>query len=282
MRNHPIHRRIPRTGVLTFLLLLALGIWSAPIGAEETAVVSDAPSAVPYVYQNSGQGHDMSLRLQYEFGYGSRESRNFAQEGIEQGLRLRFQPWNFVAVEGFGGLVIDSGSGEYESAAASIEIIGRPLRQERHYLNLDLGLGYIYDYRSDHIPRVRLVLGRSFGKFDLSLMGLLEIPVGNAGRDEVDIMTSLAMSYGITPWWRAGLEIAGEDLEGLFESEEAEGGAKILFGPTMNFDLPHNFYLRFNAAAVYAYLSNQKFATGAAKPDEWGFMGRGIIGWSWF
>jgi len=244
----------------------------------------------PYVYQRSGQGYDMSVSLMYELGYGSRESRNFSQEGIENGLRARFQPWSFLGIEGFGGIVLDSDGGGYRSEAASIDVIARPLNQEQHYVNVDLGAGYIYDYRNDNIPRVRLSIGRSFNKLDLSLSGLLEIPVGASGRDEADIMTALAMSYAFARQFRGGLELAGEDLEGLFESEEAEGGAKILFGPTANFYLPLDFMLKFNAAAVYAYTSNQNYATDTndqnstaqiKKPEEWGVMGRMVIGWTW-
>jgi hypothetical protein len=239
------------------------------------------PYATPYLYQNAGRGLGMSFTVQYEAGYGSRESRNFAQEGIEQGLRLRFQPWEFLGIEAFGGLVVDPARSGVDAYAGSVEIIGRPLNQRKHYVNLDLGAGYIYDYRGDHIPRVRLALSRSFGKLDLSLAGLLEIPVGNAGRDEVDVMTSLAVSYGVLRWLRLGIELAGEDLEGFEEEEEAEGGAKILFGPTFAFTLPKGFFIKLNTSAIYAHLANQKFAPGTPRPDTWGFMGRAAVGWTW-
>jgi hypothetical protein len=261
--------------------LLAL-VWARPAAAQEVAqAVEEDPYSSPYVYQNAGRGRGMSFTVQYEAGYGSRESRNFAQEGVEQGLRLRFQPWEFLGIEAFGGLVLDASKGSLKGQAASVEIIGRALRQDRHYVNLDLGGGYIYDYRGDHIPRIRLTLGRSFGKLDLSLSGLLEIPVGAKGRDEVDVMTSLAVSYGVLRWMRLGIELAGEDLEGFEEAEEAEGGAKILFGPTFAFTLGKGFFLKLNTSAVYAHLANQKFAPGVQKPDTWGFMGRAAVGWTW-
>jgi len=284
--------------VVTFILLATFSSLPASAADDESDSYGTVLHASPYVYQRSGQGYDMSVSLMYELGYGSRESRNFSQEGIENGLRARFQPWSFLGIEGFGGIVVDGDGGGYKSEAASIDIIARPLSQDRYYVNLDLGAGYIYDYRNDHIPRIRLAIGHSFNRLDLSLSGLLEVPVGSAGRDEADIMTALALSYAFADEFRGGLEVAGEDLEGLFESEEAEGGAKILFGPTADFYLPMDFILKFNAAAVYAYTSNQKYAqpgtTEAAdnageeesvspvkKPDEWGFMGRMVIGWTW-
>jgi hypothetical protein len=233
------------------------------------------------VYQNTGRGRGQSFTVQYEVGYGTRESRNFAQQGVEQGLRLRYQPLDFLGIEAFGGIVIDAARGGLRSQAAAVEVIARALRQDRHHLNLDLGLGYIYDYRSDHIPRIRLAIGRSFGALDLSLSGLLEIPVGSAGRDEVDVMTALAVSYAVVPSLRIGLEVAGEDLEGLFEEEEAEGGAKLLFGPTLAWSLPKGFFVKLNTSAVHAFLGNQRFAPGEERPAAWGFMGRMALGWTW-
>lgn len=279
--------RIQSISAMVTMLFLSLPAFGQELASPSSDGVSSGspmetdPFATPYLYQNAGRGHGMSFTVQYEAGYGSRESRNFAQEGVEQGLRLRFQPWTFLGIEAFGGLVIDPSKSGVNAYAGSVEIIGRPLNQRQHYINLDLGAGYIYDYRGDHIPRVRLTLGRSFGNLDLSLSGLLEIPVGNAGRDEVDVMTSLALSYGILRWFRLGVEVAGEDLEGFEESEEAEGGAKILFGPTFAFTLPKGFFIKLNTSAIYAHLSNQKFAPGAPKPDTWGFMGRAVVGWTW-
>jgi hypothetical protein len=223
----------------------------------------------------------MSVVVQYELGYGSRESRTFTQEGIEQGARLRFQPWERFGVEAFGGVVLDAGGGGYRSFAASVEGLGRVLVQARHHVNLDLGAGYSYDYRGDHVPRLRVTLGRSFGRFDLSLGALLEIPVGSAGRDEVDVMTTVAASYRLVPWLRVGVEVAAEDLEGLTGRNEAEGGAKFLFGPTVALVLPHGFFLKLNTAAVYAYLANQTYAAGARRPDEWGVTTRAVLGRSW-
>lgn len=260
--------------------LLVLGVSVPALGEESVALAGD-PFASPYVYQNTGRGPRQSFTVQYEVGYGTRESRNFAQQGVEQGLRLRYQPLDFLGVEAFGGIVIDASRGGMRGQAAAVEVIARALRQDRHHLNLDLGLGYIYDYRSDHIPRIRLTLGRAFGALDLSLSGLLEVPVGSAGRDEVDVMTSLAVSYGVLPSLRVGLEVAGEDLEGIFEEEEAEGGAKILFGPTLAWTLPQGFFVKLNTSAVRAFLGNQRFASGEERPAAWGFMGRLALGWTW-
>ena len=162
--------------VLSVVLVLLAATPALAADFPDTPLDAD-PFSSPYVYQNVGRGREMSVTLQYEAGYGSRESRNFTQKGIEQGLRVRFQPWQFLGFEAFGGMVLGTSKGDLKGQAASIEVIGRALDQRKHYVNLDLGAGYIYDYRGDHIPRARLTLGRSFGALDLSLSGLFEIPV---------------------------------------------------------------------------------------------------------
>ncbi|GEM_PF-805618 len=243
--------------------------------------VRAADPGSPYVYQRTGQGTEGAFAVMLETAYGTRESRNFAPDGVELGLRLRGQPLGWLGLEGFAGLLLDPGrGGGLGSYAAGLEALARALRQDLHAVNLDLGLGYLFDYRGDHIPRARLTLGRSFGDLDLSLGGLLEIPVGSAGRDEADVMVALAASYAVTPWYRQGFELAGEDLEGLFEAEEAEGGAKLLFGPTAALDLAGGMLVRLNAAAIYAHTANQSLVAGRPLPDSWGFMLRVVLGWS--
>ena len=261
---------------------VALLLVAAPALAADGMVAPEdaAPYSSPYVYQNTGHGRAMSATLQYEAGYGSRESRSFAQKGVEQGLRLRVQPWDFLGVEAFGGVVVDAHSRGLTSEAASIEVVARALDQRRHQVNLDIGAGYIYDYRHAHVPRIRLTLGRGFGRLDLSLSGLLEIPVGSAGRDDLDVMTTIAASYRVTDWLRVGGEVAAEDLEGLWDPREAEGGAKFLFGPTVAFVGPAGLFVKVNAAPVFAYVANQRPAPGAIRGDQWGFMGRVVLGWA--
>jgi hypothetical protein len=272
-------RTLSRTlGVVVAALALAAAL-PARAGEPERPPEERASYATPYVYQDVGAGPRLAVTAQYELGYGSRESRAFTQEGIEQGARLRFQPWERFAVEAFGGVVLEP-AGSYRGFAASVEGIGRVLVQARHHLNLDLGAGYIYDYRGDHVPRLRLVVGRSFGRFDVSLSGLLEIPVGAQGRDEADVVVAVAASYLVLPRLRLGLEVAAEDLEGLGERREAEGGAKVLWGPTAALNLPRGFFLKLNVAAVWTYVANQDVPPGA-RPDEWGVMARAVVGWTW-
>jgi hypothetical protein len=46
-------------------------------------------------------------------------------------------------------------------------------------------------------------------------------------------MTTLGIARQLGPAVRFGIESVGEDLEGLFEADEAEGGAKVMVGPSL-------------------------------------------------
>lgn len=205
---------------------------------------------------------------------GTRESRFFGSRGVEQGLRMRFQPWTSLNLQAWGGILFQDGKLEHE--AASIELNWLALNQHDHQVDLHLGVGYLYDYRGDNVPRVRAALGRSFGRFDMLLGGVIELPTG-ANRDEADVMLSLAGSYSVTDWYRQGLEFCAEDVEGLWDPQESEGGAKFLLGPTAYFKVFENFEIKVNAAMVYAYLRNQM---APALGGEVGFMGRLVLGYS--
>ena len=262
--------RVVTVSTAALLVLCAAG----PAAAQE----SWTEVARPYVYQRGGEGNASSLTLDYEAGYGSRESRALGQKGVEQGLRLGAQPFNFLNIEAFGGILLDPERGGTTGEAASLEVTGRVLNQKSHHVNLDVGVGFMHDYRDANIPRVRVGLGGSAGRVDTSIAGLLEIPVGAAARDEVDVMLAAGASYRVTDSFRSGLELAAEDLEGLWDPGEAEGGAKFLFGPTQTLSLPLGMHLKLNTAAVYTYPGNLNTRISG---DTWGFMGRFILGYTY-
>ena len=54
-----------------------------------------------------------------------------------------------------------------------------------------------------------------------------------ANRDKIDIISSFGFHHIIIGKLYGGFETVGQDLEGLW-SDEAEGGAKILVGPSLN------------------------------------------------
>jgi hypothetical protein len=58
------------------------------------------------------------------------------------------------------------------------------------------------------------------------------------GRETVDLTTSMGWTARVTSSWAFGVEAIGEDLEGFWDPEEAEGGARLLVGPSVHIAPP--------------------------------------------
>ena len=65
----------------------------------------------------------------------------------------------------------------------------------------------------------------------------LEKPLAR-DRDAVDLVTTLGWLRQVGRGLRFGVEAVGEDLEGLWEAQEAEGGAKLYAGPALHWSAP--------------------------------------------
>ena len=255
-----------------------------------------------YIYQPGNFfGAQGDLTLETETAYGTREARLLGDDAFEQGLRLRVSGTDWLSFEAWGGMVFQTNeevkeeNGAQDVAFAG-DIYARALNQDDHLINLNFGLGYLYDYQQTSIPRVRVVISRSWGNFDVTLGAVGEIPLkkeegeeegeeGEAGEeeaeeeegayDEVDLAFNAAASYGFTDWFRLGAEAVLEDTEGFWEEEEAEGGAKLVTGPTASFAATDQFHIRLNTAAVVPVTTNnQTRVVGGSNQNDTGFMGR--------
>ena len=70
-----------------------------------------------------------------------------------------------------------------------------------------------------------------------------------AGRDAIDAITMLGVSYRALPMLRVGAEYVAQDLEELF-GDDAEGGARQALGPSAALDLAGGRY-QLTAAAAF-------------------------------
>jgi len=243
-------------------------------------LVAEPGASQPYLYQRAGQGIPGEIAVEIETAYGSRDARPFGAEGFEQGARVRTSPLRWLTAEAWGGALITAGA--YKAAAGAIDLHVAVLNQDDHAVNLSLGAGYLFDYQQVHVPRFRVTLGRSWGPIDTSLAGYLEVPTAE-GRDTVDLVLALAASYRVAPWARVGLEAEGQDLEGFWEPEEAEGGAKLILGPTAWFRVWDRLYTKLNVGAVVPATTNAptRIAPGVDPAAfDYGVLARAVMGWS--
>jgi hypothetical protein len=79
----------------------------------------------------------------------------------------------------------------------------------------------------------RLVIEKAAPRSRMIANVVLERPL-SGDRDEMDVMTSLGVSRSLSRLVSIGLEALGEDLEGLWNPAEAEGGARVFVGPSLD------------------------------------------------
>lgn len=219
---------------------------------------ADDDTADPYVYQRLVMSEP--ARVELETAVGTRDMRPFGERGVEETARGLFQLVDRVELAVSGGVLLfgDETRGAFACEAMALALGDRTL-------GLQLGGGYAYDFRGANLLRARIAGLARVGRFDLVASGLFEIPIDAEGRDEVDVMIGLAASTALSPRVRAGLEVLAEDIEGLWDSEEAEGGARILAAPTLWVSLSPGWDLKLSAGIH-------------DDPTGVGFLGRATIG----
>jgi hypothetical protein len=104
--------------------------------------------------------------------------------------------------------------------------------------SLAVGLGMRHEINGVNVLLGRVAAGRSFSAWRLDGNALFERPYA-VGRDSVDLITSFGVARRLLPALYTGVELIGEDLEGFWEVEEAEGGARVLIGPSIRLAPPN-------------------------------------------
>jgi hypothetical protein len=71
------------------------------------------------------------------------------------------------------------------------------------------------------------------GQSRVAMSANIERPLSEA-RDEFDLLTSAGWMKSFGSRFEGGIELSGQDLEGFWSEEEAEGGATLFAGPTIS------------------------------------------------
>jgi len=248
-------------------VILAGGILELP-----SARAGDA-----YVYHRDGWGEAGSLEVDFESAVGTREVRPFGEEGMEAGARVRYRLTDRVLLEAWGGTLFQEGA--YRNGSALVRGAVGVLSQKGQGIDLTLGAGIKRDFADVVIPEVRLTASRRFGLLDVTASALAEVPLAEE-RDAVDLIAGVAASYQLSEPFAVGLEVIGEDLEGFWEEDEAEGGAKLVAGPTVYWRSGARFSVKANAGLVALASSPQVDVGDEPTDDSVGALGRVILAYT--
>jgi len=103
---------------------------------------------------------------------------------------------------------------------------------ESHSFHLALSTEYLRDFESVSTVGGRIETSLDIHRLRLAAMTHTERSFA-ANRDRVDLYAAAGASYRVLDSLRVGAEYVGQDLEGAWESDEAEGGVRHFVGGTL-------------------------------------------------
>jgi hypothetical protein len=165
----------------------------------------------------------------YDAGYGERTAEPIGYDGVEQHFGVQGRLGAGFTLLGHVGLGIgDDATRSSQQAELLKDVLG-----STSSVRLAVGLGARREWEGTTAALARVCLGWSSRQILLFGNLRLEKPFAE-GRDAVDLITTIGWLQSVGHGLRLGVEAVGEDLEGFWEAEEAEGGAKVYAGPAVH------------------------------------------------
>ena len=169
------------------------------------------------------------LRVDYELGLGEQAFHQQTSNGPEQRIGVHATRGRLTFI---GHLGVAKETGSYQSSQQG-EVLVSLFPRQGSRIALAAGGGVLHEAGGANVLLGRLVAGlegtstRVYGNL------LMQKPLA-AGRDAIDVITSMGWAARVTPALAIGIEAIGEDLEGFWDAAEAEGGSRILVGPSLH------------------------------------------------
>jgi hypothetical protein len=216
-------------------------------------------------------------RVTADVGYGERLFSGIGPERWEQrfGAQLALgSRFTLVAAAGFA-----------TRTSASVELLANVLRSDsRAYAAI--GLGGMVDYSGSGVALGRVTAGVRGSSWEMAGNLRLErsLVAASAQRDALDVITSVGVSRRFGRPLRVGLEAVGEDLEGIFDPNEAEGGAKLMLGPTVAIAPNARWQLVLGGGPVLRLSHSSVMVPGSVPRDlitRSGYVIRSSVGYTW-
>jgi len=215
-----------RRGRLT--LLLAIG--SAFLRPDLVAAQPSARADRPFLFSvTTPRGDTRQASVFVDTGVGERSFDLVQGEEPEHRIGLQASLGHRLTVVARVG-VSDSRTGVHSSQQG--ELLYNVLPATSRQASLAIGLGVRHEAQGVNVLLGRVAAGRGLGGWRLDGNVLFEKPYA-AERDAVDLITTFGVARRVAPAVHLGVELIGEDLEGFWEEEEAEGGARVLIGPSI-------------------------------------------------
>ena len=173
-------------------------------------------------------------RVNYELGVGEQTFHASAEDGPEQRVGVQASVGRWTLIGRFGVSPVGSSYHTSQEGEAWFSLL-QP--QKSSGTSLAMGGGMLHEPDGVDVVQARIVAGQDWSKWRLHGNALFQKPLAS-GRDAVDLITSVGWARRLSTAVSLGVEALGEDLEGFWDAEEAEGGARMLVGPSLHIAPP--------------------------------------------
>lgn len=172
--------------------------------------------------------------VHYDAAYGQETFEPMGGDRIEQTLGIHAGFGESVTLIARFGFAFHGAS---NASSQHAELLLHVLKSADGPFDLSIGPGLRHEYSGTNVLLGRAVLGRRFSTWQLYGNLLLEKPLSTQ-RDAIDLFMTLGWSYDLSAAFQCGIEAVGQDLEGFWDENEAEGGAVLFAGPTFSAAIP--------------------------------------------
>ncbi|HEY4328038.1 MAG TPA: hypothetical protein VGN20_28900 [Mucilaginibacter sp.] len=181
--------------------------------------------------------------LNYSGGYGQNTATPFGFDGVDQNISvLGYLGARTTLLASMG---VGFGNNGYVQTVQQAEVLkdfigGKKVTGFR--LGTSLGVRREFSGEITALSRFNAAYESQAWKFATNIR--FE-KVFASDRDGLDVISTFGILKQISGRFFGGVEAVGQDLEGFWEPDEAEGGARILIGPSLNF-VPQGSRLSFS------------------------------------
>jgi hypothetical protein len=189
-----------------------------------------------------------SFRLEYDVGAGEQMFQSSTANQPEQRVAAQAS-WRRLTVIGRFGVVAltDAPNRSTQSGEMLISLLDQ--RQAR--ISMAAGGGVQREPDGVTVLLARVTAAHDAATWRLHGNVLFQKPL-DPTRDTLDLAFTSGWSYRVTSGVSVGVEEVAEDLEGFWDPHEAEGGARILVGPSFHL-APHGRAWQFTATGGPAF-----------------------------
>ena len=213
----------------------------------------------------------------YELGYGERAFEPVSGDRLEQAVGLSATFGSSVMLLARTG--VSSFEGDTRVSPRAEVLLSRPVGRTVRFA---AGVGYAREYSRTDVMLARFGVGRSTSRSLINGNLMLEKPM-LGDRDAVDLITTVGAGRRLGSAVTMSVEAVGQDLEGFWEPNEKDGGARLMVGPSVAVAPPSARWQLTVGGGPIVRGSRSAFASSADRPlpARNGYVLRSAVGFTW-